>query len=135
MNIRPVLHDSNRSAEAAEQAEELAQVLQRALVESDADLYDSRFAADIVWGSPKGATLIGYDRLNAIHHELMRAGVAPPSRFEVVSAHAPAPGVIVAQIRRRALEGAGFSESAMYVLIERDGHWWLTAAQNTPITT
>ncbi|WP_238981380.1 hypothetical protein [Williamsia herbipolensis] len=40
---------------------------------------------------------------------------------------------MIAQIRRRAINGA-FSEMAMYVLVRRDGMWWLAAGQNTPIT-
>ncbi|MEU2034521.1 hypothetical protein [Nocardia amamiensis] len=63
----------------------------------------------------------------------MAAKVAPPSRFEVVATLAPAPGVVVTQIRRQATDADGFSEMAMYVLVERDGRWWLAAAQNTPV--
>ena len=97
-------------------------------------MYDSWFAADVMWGSPKGAALVGYDELNAIHHRLMKAGVAPASRFEVVRAQSPAPNVVIAHIRRQALDPNGFSEMAMYVLIEHDSEWWLAAAQNSPIT-
>jgi hypothetical protein len=57
----------------------------------------------------------------------------PASRFEVVSVLAPAPGVVVTHIRRQALTAGGFSEMALYVLVEREGRWWLAAAQNTPI--
>jgi len=112
----------------------------------DADRYDRSFAADVLWGSPYGATLTGYAPLNAIHHRLMDAARdaldpdapsrgAPPSRFEVVAVQAPAPGVVVAQIRRRAVAEGAFSELALYVLVEREGSWWLAAAQNTPIGT
>jgi len=31
--------------------------------------------------------------------------------------------------------GPGFSEMALYTLVERDGRWWLAAAQNTPIAS
>ncbi|WP_194813460.1 SgcJ/EcaC family oxidoreductase [Nocardia sp. XZ_19_385] len=134
MKPRPVLHDSTRQAVADTEATALAAQLQKGGDSGDADVYDSWFAADIMWGSPKGATLVGYDQLNAIHHQLMKAGVAPASRFEVVAVQAPAPNVVVAHIRRQALEPGGFSEMAMYVLVERDGEWWLAAAQNTPIT-
>ncbi|WP_199740607.1 hypothetical protein [Saccharopolyspora rhizosphaerae] len=65
----------------------------------------------------------------------MAAAVAPPSRFEVVHVLAPAPGVAIAHLRRQALDGTGFSEMALYTLVERHGRWWLAAAQNTPIAT
>jgi uncharacterized protein involved in response to NO len=57
----------------------------------------------------------------------------------------PAPGVAVAQVRRVALDRDGepikpsdnisgsFSEMALYVLVRRDGVWWLAAGQNTLI--
>ncbi|MEU2253882.1 DUF4440 domain-containing protein [Nocardia xishanensis] len=129
MNARPTVSDPERADRAHRVATEFAEGLQRA---SDADEYDSAFAADILWGSPFGASVTGFAELNAIHHRLMAAKVAPPSRFDVVAALAPAPGVVVTQIRRQAA-GGGFSEMAMYVLAERDGRWWLAAAQNTPV--
>ena len=49
---------------------------------------------------------------------------------------APTDGVVVAQVRRNDLDAppdTGFSEMALYVLIERAGRWWLAAGQNTPI--
>ncbi|WP_051022435.1 DUF4440 domain-containing protein [Nocardia pneumoniae] len=130
MNARPTVSDPERAARAHQVATEFAEGLQRA---SDADGYDAAFAADILWGSPFGASVAGYAELNAIHHRLMAAKVAPPSRFEVVAALAPAPDVVVTQIRRQATDTDGFSEMAMYVLVERDGRWWLAAAQNTPV--
>ncbi|MGW0246434.1 nuclear transport factor 2 family protein [Nocardia goodfellowii] len=135
METRPALHDPTRQAVADTEATALAAQLQKGLDSRSADVYDSWFAADILWGSPKGATLTGYEQLNAIHHGLMKATVAPASRFEVVAARSPAPDVIVAQIRRQALDSGGFSEMAMYVLVRRAGEWWLAAAQNTPIAT
>jgi uncharacterized protein (TIGR02246 family) len=134
MKPRPALHDLARATVADTEATALAEQLQKGLESGDADVYDSWFAADVMWGSPKGATLVGYDQLNAIHHRLMKAGVAPSSHFQVVNAQAPAPNVVVAHIRRQAVDPDGFSEMAMYVLIERDGEWWLAAGQNTPIT-
>jgi hypothetical protein len=56
-----------------------------------------------------------------------------------------APGIAAAQVRRVALDPDGqpiepsddvtgsFSEMALYVLVRRDGVWWLAAGQNTPI--
>ncbi|AEV86927.1 hypothetical protein ACWT_5908 [Actinoplanes sp. SE50] len=136
---RVVLDDPAARTTAENVAADLAAQLQRGGDTLDADVYDAWFAADILWGSPYGATLTGFEGLNAIHHRLMdrsapvTAPPAPASRFEVVSVLAPAPGVVVAQIRRQALAAGGFSEMALYVLVERAGRWWLAAAQNTPI--
>jgi hypothetical protein len=53
--------------------------------------------------------------------------------------------VALAQVRRVALDPDGqpvtpsadmtgsFSEMALYVLVRRDGTWWLAAGQNTPV--
>jgi uncharacterized protein (TIGR02246 family) len=130
---RPVL-DQDEAAHAAAEAAlaQLAAELQAGVDASDADTYDRSFAADIMWGSPYGATLAGFGDLNAVHRGLMAGRAAPPSDFDVVAVRAPAPGVAVGQIRRRARDG-GFSEMALYILVERDGRWWLAAAQNTPI--
>jgi uncharacterized protein (TIGR02246 family) len=132
---RVALGDSAAQAAAEDVAAALAAQLQRGADTLDADAYDAWFAADILWGSPYGATLTGFEMLNQIHHRLMNQPLppAPASRFEVVSVLAPAPGVVVTHIRRQAVVADGFSEMALYVLVERDGRWWLAAAQNTPV--
>jgi uncharacterized protein (TIGR02246 family) len=114
---------------------QLVDHLQRGLDTADADTYDLTFADDILWGSPKGRVLQGFERLNAIHHAQQGGSnpAAPASVFEVAQVSAPADDVVVAQIRRRAID-SGFSEMAMYVLVRRDGRWWVAAGQNTPIT-
>jgi hypothetical protein len=130
---RTTLDDPAARPAAAAVASALAAQLQRGGDTASADEYDAWFAADILWGSPFGATVAGFDELTAIHRRLMARSAAPASRFEVVAVRAPAPGVVVTQIRRRALAEGGFSEMALYVLIERDDRWWLAAAQNTPV--
>ncbi|MBO0881634.1 MAG: nuclear transport factor 2 family protein [Mycobacterium sp.] len=135
MGTRPNLNDQATDATTQAVALGLANELDRALETGDADRYDSWFAADVLWGTPFGALVVGHDQINAIHRQMMRLPkpVAPASRFEVVVAISPAPRVIVTQIRRRAAEPGAFSEVAMYVLVESAGSWWVSAAQNTPI--
>ncbi len=134
---RPAVGDPAAHAGARAAVERLVAELQAGVEAYDADRYDGMFAADVVWGSPYGGTLSGFANLNAAHRSLMTRRVAPPSQYEIVQVLAPARGVAVAHVCRQALaqdgEPEGFSEMAMYVLVERDGRWWLAGGQNTPI--
>jgi PPOX class F420-dependent enzyme/OxyR family protein/uncharacterized protein (TIGR02246 family) len=143
---RPVLGGAGAPAAAAEEAvERLVAELQEGYDRQDADITNRHFAADLIWGSPFGATVTGYDDLHSIHVRLKERGVGgPASRYEIVQTLVPAPGVAVAHVRRVALDAggnpapeddatAGFSEMALYLLVRRDGTWWLAAGQNTPI--
>jgi uncharacterized protein (TIGR02246 family) len=130
---------ANRAAERAVAA--LVEDLQVGMDEADAERSDRRFARDVAWGGPFGTTVNGIEELLAIHRRLKAEGAAGRSRYEVRRVLAPAPGVAVAQVARLALDESGdplpaeegFSEMAQYVLVERDGEWWLAAGQNTPL--
>lgn len=129
---RPALNTPESGADEA--VAQLIAALQLGFDTGDPDAYDSMFADDILWATPKGQWLAGYSDLNAAHRRMMRGvPIVPRSRFELVQEVQPTPDVVVTQIRRTALNG-GFSEVAMYVLVRRDDRWWLAAAQNTPVT-
>ena len=133
---RATLDDPRLRVAGTTALEEFVASIQRGFDQADADLYDETFAADVLWGSPGGATLVGYGPLNTIHHAIMAGANLPVSRYEIVQTMAPTDGVVVAQVRRSDLDAppnTGFSEMALYVLIERAGRWWLAAGQNTPI--
>ncbi len=135
---RPTLDDPLFRTVGSQAAEAFVANLQNGLDRADADLYDDSFAADVLWGSPYGATLLGHGPLNAIHRSIMAAGNLPASRYEVVQTMAPTDGVIIAQVCRNDLDAdgdGGFSEMALYVLVERAGQWRLAAGQNTPIVS
>jgi hypothetical protein len=115
---RPALDDPSARAAATSAVEKLIAGLQDGLDRSSADAYDRQFASDVLWGSPYGATVSGYEALSAVHHSLMALGVAPPSRYEIVQLMSPLPGVAIAQVRRSDLsddEDERFSEMAMLV--------------------
>jgi uncharacterized protein (TIGR02246 family) len=133
-----------RDAHAA--AARLVAELQAGWDQHDADVTDRHFAGDLLWGSPFGATLQGYEELHEIHVRLKQEGAGgPASRFELVQVLAPTADVVLAHIRRAALDVEGealaptedlrgaFSEMALYVLVRRDGDWWVAAGQNTPV--
>ncbi|WP_207386789.1 SgcJ/EcaC family oxidoreductase [Frankia sp. Cppng1_Ct_nod] len=138
-SARPLLHQPDHGARADEAVRRLVEHLQGGLDHGDADEFDRQFAADVLWGSPYGMTLAGFDALNPVHHLLMDRQTAARSRYEPVQTLMPTPDVVITQVRRQALpeadgtEPSGFSEMAMYVLVRRDGRWWLAAGQNTPI--
>jgi uncharacterized protein (TIGR02246 family) len=144
---RPALDLGGAAAESAAAAvAALVEDLQRGWDDGDAEITDRQLADDVVWGSPFGATVQGYDELHAIHERLkQQARGGRDTRFEIVQVIAPAADVAVAQVRRVALDASGdevppaddvtgaFSEMALYVLVRRDGRWWLAAGQNTII--
>ncbi len=120
--------------------------LQAGIDTADAETYNAHFGEDVAWGSPYGATVVGYDALHSIHTRMFAHGVAATgtsSRYQTVHVSAPASDVAIAQVRRVAFDSDGqpipiddaavFSEMALYVLVRRDGKWWLAAGQNTPI--
>jgi uncharacterized protein (TIGR02246 family) len=120
--------------------------LQQGWDQHDAAIGNHHFAADVAWGSPYGAVVHGYDQLHAIHTRLKQQGTGgAASRYEIMRAFAVSDDVIVAHVARYALNPEGrpiepsldtdgaFSEMALYVLVRRDGVWWLAAGQNTPI--
>jgi uncharacterized protein (TIGR02246 family) len=110
----------------------------------DADVFNADFAADVLWGTPYGDTVVGYDTLHAVHQRMLPAAKGgAASRYETVRVSAPTPDVAIAQVRRIAFDAAGttvadtdprtFSEMTTFVLVRRGGQWWLAAGQHTPI--
>jgi pyridoxamine 5'-phosphate oxidase family protein len=143
--IRPSLGSDDSAAQRAKQAMvALVEELQAGWDQHDADITNRHFANDILWGSPFGATLQGYEPLHAIHIRLkQQARGGTSSRYEIVQALSPTPNVAIAHVRRVALNDDGqpveptsdvtgtFSEMALYVLVRRNRTWWLAAGQNT----
>jgi uncharacterized protein (TIGR02246 family) len=144
---RPTLDVGGAATRGATEAvTDLVAELQAGYDEQDADISNRHFASDILWVSPFGATVDHFEALHAIHVRLKEQGRGgPSSRFEIVNVLSPAPDVAVAQVRRQALDPDGqpvepsddttssFSEMALYVLVRREGTWWLAAGQNTPV--
>lgn len=139
---RPVVSMANDPAPA----EAFVQTLQQAIERSDADLFDSQFAADVLWGSPFGAVVEGYDTINSIHRQMFArapaaVGGGTASRYTIEHAKLVAQDVAVAFVRRLRGESGGqpepgradaFDELALYVLVRREETWWLAAGQNVP---
>jgi len=112
---RPALNDPSVRAAAVGAVERLVAGLQDGVDHASADAYGQRFASDVLWGSPYGATLSGYGPLNAAHRSLLAAGVAPQSRYDIVHRMSSLPGVAIVHVRRNDISadtGKRFSEMA-----------------------
>jgi PPOX class F420-dependent enzyme/OxyR family protein/uncharacterized protein (TIGR02246 family) len=143
--VRPSLGTDDGAAPRANQGmADFVEELQAGWDQRDAEITNAHFANDILWGSPFGATLQGYEQLHAIHVRLKQQGRGgTSSRYEIVQALSPTPNVVIAHVRRVALGDDGkpveptsdvtgaFSEMALYVLVRRNRAWWLAAGQNT----
>ncbi len=144
MDAHPPVGVASQDARAA--AEAFAAGLQAGHDQRDAEILNRHFAADVIWGSPFGALVEGYDQLHPIHVRFQQKATGRPRfRYQVRHVLAVSGDVVVAHIARLALGDDGeplppvadpaqpFSEMAMYVLVRRDGQWWLAAGQNTPM--
>jgi uncharacterized protein (TIGR02246 family) len=144
MTTRPTLGTANAEAEAAVEA--FAAGLQAGHDQRDPEILNRQFAGDVVWGSPFGALIDGYDQLHSIHVRFQAdTSDKPAFRYRVRHVLALSGEVAIAHIARLALGPDGeplppsadadqpFSEMAMFVLVRREGEWWLAAGQNTPI--
>jgi uncharacterized protein (TIGR02246 family) len=128
--------------------EEFVIGLQAAVDVWDANGFNRHFADDVLWGSPFGAVVSGYDEIHAIHSRMFAAaserqhrGERGESRYEIEHARLVAEGVAIAYVRRFSLAERGrevpggadaFDELALFVLVQRDGAWWLAAGLHVP---
>ncbi|NLR81046.1 hypothetical protein [Chitinophaga eiseniae] len=115
--------------------------LQEAIDTGDADLFNKRFAKDVLWGSPFAAIVSGYDQIHAIHERMFSAVKAGQNKsiYKIDYAGFLAKNVAVAYVRRTSsppnyakdAEG-GFDELAIFILVYKNKSWWLAAAQHVP---
>ena len=116
---------------------QLVQDVEDGVNRNDPDLLTAHVAEDAVLVNALGVVLRG----RAEVHEANRAGLAGPLR-EATAHHgvsdvaAVAPGVVVAHTSawstpQAAAAGATPEMNALYVLVQRDGRWWIVRRQNT----
>ncbi|MBS0030527.1 YybH family protein [Chitinophaga sp. 22321] len=116
---------------------------QEAVDTADADLFNNRFSQDILWGSPFGAIAGGYEQIHSIHRKMFSLAHPQRGAAKFIAEHICflSEQIAIAYVRRvgepKKLPDAGitpgsFDELALLVLVERNGRWWLAAAQHVP---
>ena len=153
MSARPILARDDKPAAV----DDFVAGLQAAIDAADADGFNAAFATDVLWGSPFGLVVDGYDQIHPVHKRMFDAaaerrraegGSDGGSRYEVEHARQVSDDVALAFVRRLSLAAAdtdtgdqdgpqagrpeGFDELALFVLVRRDGAWWLAAGLHTP---
>jgi uncharacterized protein (TIGR02246 family) len=144
MRQRPVLARDG----GTESVDEFVAGLQTAIDAMDADGFNSQFARDVLWGSPFGLVVSGFDEIHSIHSAMFAAasarraqGEGGGSHYEIEDARRIADDVAIAYVRRTSLAERGeeqpgrpeaFDELALFVLVRRDDDWWLAAGLHTP---
>lgn len=144
MTERPVLARDSGTAGV----DEFVAGLQAAIDAMDADGFNRQFARDVLWGSPFGLVVSGYDEIHSIHSTMFGAasarqaqGKGDGSHYEIEHARRVADDVAIAYVRRTSLAERGepqpgrpdaFDELALFVLVRRDDDWWLAAGLHTP---
>ena len=101
----------------------------------DAERFNAPCAADVLWGSPFGAVVEGYDALHAIHTRMFAAAPRHRTvRYDVEQVRLLADDVAIAYVHRTTSAAADdtFDEVALFVCERRDGKWWIAAAQHVP---
>jgi uncharacterized protein (TIGR02246 family) len=98
------------------------------------------FSADAVVINASGALIEGWDAIEEAHRAgfagFLRDGFV---RYEVGPVMFVQPGVAIALKQARATEADGTpidvepAMRALYVLVKREGRWWIAARGNTPV--
>ena len=63
--------DDARLSEARAAVDAFVAELQAGVDTRDADVFNGHFAADVLWGTPFGDTVFGYDTLHEVHRKML----------------------------------------------------------------
>lgn len=117
--------------------------LQDAIDTGDVELFNKRFAKDILWGSPFAAIASGYEQIHSIHKQMF-SSVTPmkgAAKYEAEHIRFVSEQVAIAYVRRiskipnmsnSGIKPGSFDELALFVLVKENEQWWLAAAQHVP---
>lgn len=143
LSSRPSLNQHPTTETLPEPIAEFVSQWQTAIDTGNAELFNQAFAQDVLWGSPFGALVSGYDQIHAIHSRMFANSTPVPgaSRYQVAAFSQPTADVAIVYLRRLAAVlpeqkepslGSAFDELALIVLTRKADKWWLAAAQHLP---
>jgi len=130
--------DSPKQATDLEAIKRLVATVEHSQQHKDPDEFLSLFHPEAIWTTAHGKVLIGREAISEFTRKaLPAAGWSGKVTYEVTHVLFLRPDVAAVKVRQRYLSPGEESEGApLYVMTKQnDGHWLLTAGQNTPVVT
>jgi uncharacterized protein (TIGR02246 family) len=133
--------ESTRTGSVPSDTQEITrfiQTLEDALNKHDPDAFNRNFTKDIAWGNPNGGVVLGWEPLHAVHKRFLE-GPLRNSKFRYTVQHAKYLSADIAHAHVRLVRTSAdrsvveSDESCLYVLIQRQGTWWVCAGHNTRV--
>ncbi|HSA53545.1 MAG TPA: SgcJ/EcaC family oxidoreductase [Yinghuangia sp.] len=109
--------------------------IQAGVGEFDAERVGARFTSNASFTTPAGQRFDGWAAVNA-HHRRQLASPVEGFRTSITVERVtfPAPDTAVVFVRQNASTTAGdFANAGTWVLVKRDGGWWVHAVHNTNV--
>jgi uncharacterized protein (TIGR02246 family) len=134
---RPVVSELAESVEDLRAIDDVFAEIQAGVSEFDAERVGARFTDNASFTTPAGHRFDGRQAINA-HHRRQLAKPVEGFRTRIIREHAtfPAPDTAVVFVRQEASTAAGdFANAGTWVLVKRDGGWWVHAVHNTNVAT
>ncbi len=131
---RPTAGISGVDAATTAEIENLFRQLESALAAKDAAAFDQVFTEDVVFITPAGAIFRGWDELHGYHRARLGDSPDARARFELLALRLLTPDHAIVNVEQT-LHTAEFSlaNRGTWVLLRRDGTWWVCSAHNTNI--
>ncbi|WP_280234904.1 SgcJ/EcaC family oxidoreductase [Nocardia cyriacigeorgica] len=125
--------DESESTDIAE-IEGLFRHLEAALSAGDAAAFDDVFTEDIMFINPAGRIFRGWNELHTYHRAVLGKSTAAQARYDIIAVRFLTTDHAIVNLEQT-LNTPEFSltNRGTWVLVRRDGAWWVCSAQNTNV--
>lgn len=133
--MRPTAATGDVDDETAARIRAVFARLEDAFHAGDADAFDDQFTRDAVQVNAAGQRLVGWSVIHRFHKERLEghsAGLRVALRVEAIALVATDVAV-VNTLQETHAPGGVYRNAGTWVLVERDGTWWISTAQQTNV--
>ncbi|MFE3442442.1 SgcJ/EcaC family oxidoreductase [Nocardia sp. NPDC059180] len=133
-NARPSSSAADTTPTTTAEIQALFQHLEAALSAKDADAFDSVFTEDIVFTNPAGRIFRSWSELHSYHRAMLGKSPAAQAHYDITAIRLLTTEHAIVNLEQ-SLHTPDFSitNRGTWVLIRRDGVWWVCSAQNTNV--